>query len=685
MQSRKNTKIFLTFFGLVTIFLCSNSNAKLVEYNFDIKYQEVNFSGKDKVMAMTINGKIPGPIITATQGDILRVTVNNKMDVDSSIHWHGLLVPNDQDGVPYVNGLPIGPGESFTYQFPIIQSGSYWYHSHSDFQEQKGMFGGIIIYPKKNEQKKYGYKYDQMLILSDWTNEEPMRVLENLKRDSDYYSLKKDAVQSWDQVIKNNAIKSRIKQSLTRMAPIDLSDVGYDLFLVNGKKKSFFKDAKKSDKVRLRLVNAASSSYFNVEFSGGQMEVIATDGINIVPIKVDRLPIAVAETYDVIVSLPDNKQYELRATSIDGSGYSSMMIGTGQEVLANDIAKPNLFSSHEMMDMEGMDMSDMDMSHDEMGDKKILNYDDLKSIKKTTLVKGAKIRYINLELTGNMENYVWNFDNKPLSESDKILIKKGEVVRVKLTNSTMMSHPIHLHGHFFRLLNSQGDFSPLKHTIDVKAMSEVTIEFLADKEKDWIFHCHNLYHMESGMARIFHYQVAGEDEAKALKITNSGHHDNMWFSDSEMMLQTNMVSAETRYFNDKDSFNTEIEGEFYHQTSYEADLVYKRQVSNFLSYYAGLNPNKEKNKTSEIDGIIGIEYLLPLLIKADFRLNSDQKLSLELRNNILLTKHFNLDLKYKNGGEYYLGLNYDFDKNLSLVTNYNSMSSSFGVGGRVRW
>ncbi len=676
--------IFLIILNLATVFLCFNSKAKLVEYNFDIKYKEVNFTGKN-VTVMTIDGKVPGPKIIANEGDILKVTFNNKMEVDTSIHWHGALVPNDQDGVPYVTSPPIKPGKSFTYQFPVVQYGTYWYHSHSDFQEQKGMFGGLIFYPKKtiNEKKKYGYKYDQMLILSDWINEEPMRVLANLKKDSDYYSFKKDAVQSWDQVIKNKAIKSRIKDSLAKMSPMDLSDVGYDLFLVNGHKKSFFKDAKKSDKIRLRLVNAASSSYFNVEFAGGDIEVIAADGVDILPIKVTRLPIAVAETYDIIVSLPDNQQYELRATAIDGSGYSSTMIGSGKEVLARDIAKPNLASSHEMMDMEGMDMSDMDMGGDEMSDGKVLTYDDIRSINKTTLPKNAKIRYINLKLTGNMENYVWNFDNIPLGKSDKILIKKGEVVRVKLTNNTMMAHPIHLHGHFFRLLNSQDQYSPLKHTVNVNSMSEVNIEFLADKEKDWIFHCHNLYHMESGMARIFHYQVPGEDEKQALKITNSGHHDNMWFNGSELTLQSNMVNARTRYFNDNNSFIAKFESELDHKLPYQADLIYQRQVNNVFGYYGGLNPNKDQK--SEIDAIVGIEYLLPLLIKADLRLSSDQKLSLELQNNILLTKHFNLDLKYQNGGKYYLGLNYEINKNFSLVSNYNSNNSSSGIGARIRW
>lgn len=690
MQVIKNRLIFLTSSVLVTIFLSLNCNAKLVEYNFDIKYQEVNFTNKN-FKAITIDGKIPGPVISANEGDILKVTFNNKTDIDTSIHWHGILLPNNQDGVPYVTSDPIKPSESFTYQFPIIQSGTYWYHSHSDFQEQMGMFGGLIFYPqnKSHDRKKYGYKYDQMLVFSDWTNEDPMQVLNNLKKDSDYYSLKKDTVQSWDMVIKNHGIKSRIKQSFGRMAPMDLSDVGYDAFLVNGSKKYFFTKPKKSDKIRLRLVNAASSSYFNVEFAGGQMEVIAADGVDIVPVKVDRLPIAIAETYDVIVTLPENKQYELRATAIDGSGYSAAMIGNGAEVLAKDISKPNLFSSnhHQMMDVEDMDMSDMDEMEmdDDQSEGKILNYDDLKSPKKTVFNPKAEINEITLKLTGNMENYVWNFNNIPLGKSDKILIKKGEVVRIKLVNTTMMSHPIHLHGHFFRLLNSNNAYSPLKHTVDVKPMEEVTIEFLADKEKDWIFHCHNLYHMESGMARIFHYQEAGENTVESLKINNSGHHDNMWFTDSKVVLQTNIINGETRYFNDKNSFNAKFEGEFYHQSEYDGDLIYKRQVTNFFSYYGGINPNKDKNDQAKVDGVVGFEYMLPLLIKTDLSINSSKKINLEFENNLALTKRISLDLKYKNGGKYYLGLDYKLNSNFSLVTNYNSATSSFGVGGGFRW
>ena len=307
--------------ALLTV-LPAMAEAKLVEYEFDINYQTVNFSGED-VQAMSVGGSIPAPTIEATVGDTLRVTFHNKMDVESSIHWHGVLLPNDQDGVPYLTTSPIRAGKSFTYEYPIIHHGTYWYHSHTQLQEQRGVYGSLVFHPKDGEKYKADREY--VAVLSDWTNENPMQVLRNLKKDGDYYSLKKDSVQSWLKVFQYGpeAIKNRLNSSWTRMGPMDLSDVGYDAFLLNGKKESAVDGLKGGETVRLRIVNASASSYQYVEFAGGPMTIVAADGVDTELKEVDRLKISVAETYDVLVQLPDdNMAYEFRASAEDGTGYS---------------------------------------------------------------------------------------------------------------------------------------------------------------------------------------------------------------------------------------------------------------------------------------------------------------------------------------------------------------------------
>ena len=485
-------------YPLLLVLWAPSSQAKTVEYDLDITYETVNFTGKD-VQAMTLNGTIPGPTLEFSEGDTVRVNVHNDMDVDTSIHWHGILLPNDQDGVPYITNWPIQPGETFTYEFPLRHTGTFWYHSHTRLQEQRGVYGVFVIHPR---QERVSADREYVVVVSDWNDEDPQQVLRNLKKDGDYYALKKGTVQSWLKVLQYHAIGRRLRQSWTRMGPMDLSDVGYDRFLVNGKPVTTIGDAKPGERIRLRIVNTSASTYHYIEFAGGKMEVISADGTDVEPVKVDRLLMGVAETYDVIVTLPKSGAYELRATSQDGTGYASGFLGSGSQVLARDIPKPNpLLMDHSMDDGEmdhsehggemdhsmpsgGMDhsMHGGGMDHAAMGHGggRILqlDYSMLKAVESTQLPPENPERVVELELTGNMERYVWSFNGQTLSEADKILIRRGENVRFVFINRTMMHHPLHLHGHFFRVLNGQGDYSPLKHTVDVAPMARVEIEFL---------------------------------------------------------------------------------------------------------------------------------------------------------------------------------------------------------------
>jgi FtsP/CotA-like multicopper oxidase with cupredoxin domain len=694
--------------ALLTV-LPAMAEAKLVEYEFDINYKTVNFSGED-VQAMSVGSSIPAPTIEATVGDTLRVTFHNKMDVESSIHWHGVLLPNDQDGVPYLTTSPIRAGQSFTYEYPITHHGTYWYHSHTQLQEQRGVYGSLVFHPKDGEKYKADREY--VAVLSDWTNENPMQVLRNLKKDGDYYALKKDSVQSWLKVFQYGpeAIKNRLNSSWTRMGPMDLSDVGYDAFLLNGKKESAVDGLKGGETVRLRIVNASASSYQYVEFAGGPMTIVAADGVDTELKEVDRLKISVAETYDVLVQLPDdNMAYEFRASAEDGTGYSSLWLGEGHKMVARTIEKPNLFlidhSIHNMdmgdmkMDsMEGMDhsMHDMDMDdmkmdsvdHSNMGHTmpagntaiRMMNeYDGLRSPVKTTLPVGNPDREVLLELTGNMERYVWSFNNKTLAEEDKILIRKGENVRFKFVNRTMMHHPLHLHGHFFRVLNGQGEYSPLKHTVNVPPMQTVEIEFYANEEKDWFFHCHNLYHMKGGMARVVRYE-----DAPSRGELNDQFYKNLkqdpWYRSVDTMTYSNFIGNETRFSNTRNAI--ELGFDYDYKDEYEIDVVYERSINRFFDVFVGGDFQGDEQKNESL-AVLGIRYVLPMLIDSEIRLDSKGNARLELSSDLQLTNRTKFDWLVNTDDEYRLGLEYEITKKVSLVANFDSDYDG-GVGIKVK-
>ena len=326
---------------LIILPLSNISEAEVVNYEFDIDYRAINVTGKT-ITALVIDGNIRGPTIQANLDDTLRITFNNRMEVETSIHWHGVLLPNDQDGVPYLTTPPIAAGSSLTFEYPVTHTGTYWYHAHTGLQEQRGLYGALVFRDPDEIRK---YDRELVLVLSDWTDEYPETVLRNLKRDADYYALKKDTVQSWQGVLKHGrqAIRNRLAGAWIRMGPMDLSDVGYDAFLVNGKQSMHNTEVKQGETLRLRIINASASSYFNVEFSGGDMLLIEADGVPVVETTIERLRLATAETYDVLIKVRAAKRYELRATAEDGSGHASYYLGTGEPVPVLPAAKPNLY------------------------------------------------------------------------------------------------------------------------------------------------------------------------------------------------------------------------------------------------------------------------------------------------------------------------------------------------------
>ena len=479
---------------------------RTVRYDLHIAETKVNFSGKSK-RAIAVNGSIPMPTLTFTEGDTAEIHVHNHLDEDTSLHWHGLFLPNQFDGVPYLTQMPIKPHTTDVYKFPIIQHGTHWYHSHTGLQEQIGMYGAFII-NKRNE-----WDIPTLpIVLSEWTDMNPKEVDRSLHTANDWFAIKKGSTQSYLEAIQKGHFTTKVANEWKRMNAMDVSDVYYDAFLINGKNQNDQPQFKAGDKVRLRIANAGASDYFWLTYAGGKMTVVATDGNDVEPVEVDRLIIAVSETYDVVVTIPESKSYEFLVTPEDRTKSASLWLGSGEKVPATPLPKLKYFSGMKMMngmmDMHGnmVGMNDMKMQNQEMDmntvmypevtghenpknknkkdsmsghemhnmaahdhenmpgtDKKseaktliTLNYGMLRAPNKTTLPEGP-IKELKFELTGNMNRYVWTLDNKTVSESDRILIKKGENVRITLFNNSMMRHPMHLHGHDFRLLNGQGD------------------------------------------------------------------------------------------------------------------------------------------------------------------------------------------------------------------------------------
>lgn len=667
---------------------------------------------KKKARAIAINGSIPGPTLQFTEGDTAEIHVHNEMHMESSIHWHGLILPNEQDGVPYLTTAPIKAGAVHVYRFPIVQSGTYWYHSHTMLQEQSGMYGAFVIQPRNAPVEK-----EQVVVLSDWTNQNPHQVERSLHFATDWYAIKKKATQNYAEAIREKHLGTKLENEWKRMLAMDVSDVYYDLLTTNGKPVDYRSDLQKGDTIRLRVINGSSSTYFWLQFGGGKIWVVGTDGQSVEPVEVDRLIVGVSETYDIKVVLPDSGSYEFRATSEDRTNHTSIWLGTGTAHPARGLGRLQYFAGMKMMnemtnpdgsmhDM-GMNMSlqQMDMNtlmYPEIADSNqqlvTLNYAMLKAPSNTELPAGP-VREIKFELTGNMNRYVWTMDNKTISESDKILIRKGENIRIILRNNSMMRHPMHLHGHFFRVLNGQGDQSPLKTVLDIMPMETDTIEFHAGEEYgDWYFHCHILYHMMSGMGRIFSYENSPPnpqlpDAKKALQKVY--RDDRRFFLGAQIGLESNGSDGEIMLANTRWLLQTEWRLGLNERKGFENEIHLGRFIGKrqYLMPYIGFDwryrkgSEPEKNifgqantKDQRAAVCFGVQYLLPMLFRADARIDTDGRIRLQLgREDIPISSRLRMNLLVNSDKEYMAGFRYIATKYLSLSTHYDS-DMSWGAG-----
>jgi CopA family copper-resistance protein len=580
--------------------------------DFDLRIGEIpiNITGSDRT-AYAVNGTVPAPLLRWREGDTVTLRVANTLREDASIHWHGIILPANMDGVPGLSFHGIPPGETYTYRFHVRQGGTYWYHSHSGFQEQQGVYGPLIIEPASPEPFKYDREHT--ILLSDWTDEKPERVFGKLKKQSDYYNFNKRTLGDFLRDVREQGLSRTLEDRQMwgemRMNPTDLADVsGYTYtYLMNGVSPAgnwtgLFKPG---ERVRVRFINGSAMSYFDVRIPGLKMTVVAADGQYVHPVTVDEFRIATAETLDVVVEPTGQDAFTIFAQSMDRTGFAAGTLavrddlradvpapdprplltmddmghgGMGHDMSATPAAKPAAADPHAGHSMPspaptpaaadphaghnmpakpapakpdpadphaghtmpakpqepagphaGHSMAAMGsmQSHPSSEDgnplvdmqtmspmaklddpgigvrnngRKVMTYADLKSTFDDPDGREPG-RTIELHLTGHMERFAWSFDGVKFSSSEPIRLTYGERLRIVLVNDTMMSHPIHLHGMWSDLENEHGQFQVRKHTIDMPPGTRRAYRVRADALGRWAYHCHLLFHMESGMFR----------------------------------------------------------------------------------------------------------------------------------------------------------------------------------------
>ena len=661
----------IAIFALAGVILAGGS-ASAGTYDLVLNRHPVNITGHPS-QALLINGQLPGPVLRFKEGENVTVNVTNRLDENASIHWHGLIVPPEMDGVPGVSpgyGNGIKPGETFTYRFKVKQSGTYWYHSHSSGeQEQLGIYGPLIIEPQQPD--PFRYDRDYIIMLSDWTDE-ASQVIRNLKVDSSWYNFNRRTLVSLFQELgkapneeaRRAIVNDRIAWSLMRMDPTDISDVSAYTFLVNGRtpEQNFTALFRPGERVRLRFINGSAMTYFDVRIPGLRMTVVAADGNNVQPVRVDEFRMGNAETYDVIVQPSEDRAYTIVAEPMDRTGFAratlaprpgmigelpphrlrpivsmaemgmnlgpkgydsgtrqpeqdmpghvtpedpvameigmggmgGMSAGSGMQGMRHGASmspgsshgtgqgshggKPKAKKPATSPSMPGMDhgkmpgmtsaptpppddaLAQMKMSdHSSMqgmgpaGKKaervampsmpmetvqtgpqayalrggedmesvsvaaghaasdpltndtgappgtRVLSYRDLKALNPYPYKHYDRI--VEIRLSGNMQRYFWSMNGRKFSEAQPIVLRYGERVRFRFINETMMNHPMHIHGTWMLPDVGNGARNPKKHTVNIKPGATVDVDVPADAEGPWAFHCHQLYHMETGMMR----------------------------------------------------------------------------------------------------------------------------------------------------------------------------------------
>ena len=786
------------------LFLCASllaihSQAQQRVYKLKVHQKVVDFTGVRVSHALAINDSIPAPVLRFEMGDIAVIHVHNATNEPITMHWHGLLVPWRQDGPQFTNTKIIAPLKSQTYRFTIRHTGTYWYHSHTALQEQRGLYGGIVVEDKPGHdhvlmsrqqaaQKERDYRippqapayllrthedadastqspppthhtppdhpdtqppqhkhknfdHDRVVVISDWTNELPMAVLHNIKKDGHWYNMKRNFFPSIVGAIKEGRFGAFLKSEWSRMGAMDLADIGYDAFLMNGQQKSKWDDVQPGQRVRLRLINAAASTYFYINLGKGRsFQVISKDGRPVVPIEVNEILMGIGETFDIVFNMPmahpphsapalafAATAHDVPEVPQDIIGSTHIILGQGKVEAVPRRAPMPLYSdmqhhahlpdeavpgmpephNHNMPSVDAVQYKEKKAHHSNAHEGhahhqaskpyavKSLHYKMLRSTQPTKfndqLIRAQRI---DLHLTGDMERYTWHINGKPFTEDKFIDIAENEVVTFRFINKTMMYHPMHLHGHFFRVLNGQGEASPLMHTVSVAPHETIDIEFHANEPGLWYLHCHNLYHMKMGMSRLVRYKgfdMPGDLQSDRDTYEKKVVKDNHTFWRGQVTI--NSVHGEVIVAANKGRYDVifDLAIDRWELDHAEAEIIFRRYLTRLLSLDFGGTYESEAARA-----VLGLSYVLPGTVRVRTYLRHDKQLVVRLRKAIPITARLFADIhpEWKFFNEH---TDYEFEIASTLgyrLTNkwalevfhlFDKHKKSHAVGGGASW
>ena len=442
----------------------SKTKAAVREFRLSASRTRVNLGGGPDFWAWTFNGQVPGPEIRVKEGEIIRVILKNFLPEETSIHWHGVPVPNPMDGVPGVTQRGVLPGETFVYEFEARPAGTYIYHSHAGYQLDQGLYGPLIIEPALMEDLSYDREYT--LLLEDWVMRDEGGVAGTRRR---------SPMGMMGRMMGRRGANQR---------GVPLLEPYYDGYAVNGRLSTYMEPllVKRGERVKLRLINPSSATIYDLQLAGHVLRVTHTDGRPVEPVETDVLRISMGERYDVVFTA-DNPGTWLLAANERGFGEGALRIPITYEGTQSKTPVPPDFRPA----------------------RRLVSYWDMKSRDPQPLFgSGGADKRIFQTLSGGMHSPYWTINGQVYPNVDPIPIERGMRVRVSYGNRSMMPHPMHLHGHFFSIVNPDLNESQWvrKDTVLVNPMERLEIEFIADNPGKWFHHCHNLYHMMAGMANV---------------------------------------------------------------------------------------------------------------------------------------------------------------------------------------
>lgn len=705
-------KVINKFRILIYLLFISNAFATDHVIKLVVGYKTVYFAGKP-IKAMAINNQIPAPTLHFKEGDHVSLDVYNHLDQETAIHWHGMLVPWQMDGVLGITQRGIPPGGVFHYRFTLHQSGTYWYHAHAGLQEQRGLYGAFLIDPLKRP--SYTYKKDYVIVLSDWSNTHPDQILANLKKEGDYYGPRFPLQPSLLKFIHDyrkasaserlNIIDDYKMMQQMRMSIYDISDVAYDAFLLNGQPKSspWTAPVKMGDVVRLRFIGAGANTIFHVKIPNAEMQMVQIQGNNVKPYRVKDFTIAPGETYDVLVKIKKNDPYIIYAESIDtvGAAYGALITTPNFSVNYNSVVPfpEPLPVTRQMMSsmMDGMSMDhDMSMTMpiepgiigDSIGTKNSSDESETSGTKYQNLIAAVKTnnpnkpvdRVIKMELFGYMDRFIWFINGEPEYKAHPIILEPNKRYRFIFTNPSMMRHPMHFHGHWFILRNGHGSYDPLLHTIDIPPGATVVADVDTDASGQWLFHCHLLYHMMTGMSRVFQYSTLLEitkneakpqnyikntayynrpivrvDEVRPINVSlvhhPMAHHMGLFLANflevgEDPFHNVQRLTFKGLYgkdYNKLEIFTNDAEVNKNQVENADIDIFYWHLLSQFWAIKGGANYTYRPAKTAYWQPGIGIEGLMPYFIDANLRsyfYSGSVKVDAELSRDTQITNNF---------------------------------------------